>query len=462
MKGSLPWEKWRPPTLGLGPWALPLGVGPLGNKNPVRLTCCRRLSQLRFRIRSAKMRNYAFSVAVLCMLAFSGGERASAQQAPAQPDALPFVLDGHNVRVTSGASVAVVDLGCEGRTSLRMENKLFVTCGADGVVEIDLSNPLAPQRTGWMPVDGDATGLFLRDGRVWVEIAHVDARPLITKTPLPASMTPTTEAPPRPIASATARAVAPAVPTPPKPSLIAPPRHGGIWELSAMAGAFINLGPVSGGATGWASVVYRFDVPIVVRAELAPFGLAIGNSQTVNINSPSANPSGVRAVAAGHLLVGLDTQFIEVAVGGGGATISNSFVPSGTPAAGGPSIVEEARVGARDGLALNVESITVAVNGQFEFASFVASIQVPLTQGVMLIAHGGGGNVGLAFGDLAARVIVQGDGGPDTIALTGYFGGAGIDFQNCTAITTPSFGGSTCESTSLGGPSIGGGVEWRR
>jgi len=227
-----------------------------------------------------------------------------------------------------------------------------------------------------------------------------------------------------------------------------------------MAGVYINLGPVAGGATGWASTVYRFEAPIVVRAELSPFGIGIGNSQTVNISAQGSNPSRTLSVAAAHLLVGVDTRFIEVALGAGGATLGNqTFGSTGTPPTGGPSIVEEARVGARDGLALNVESVTVAANSQFQFGSFVASIQIPLTQKVMLVARGGGGNVGLLFGDLGARLVVQGDGGPGTVALTGFFGGAGIDFQSCSSPLIDN--GGTCVSTSLGGPSLSGGVEWR-
>lgn len=243
-----------------------------------------------------------------------------------------------------------------------------------------------------------------------------------------------------------------------KPGLLAPPRRGELWEVAALAGAYINLGPTSGGVTGWASVVYRFDIPLVIRAELSQFGLAFGNSETVNINSSNGS-SGPIAVAAAHLLVGLDTEFIEVALGGGAATLANTL-SAGGQATGGPTIVEEGRFGARDGLALNLESVTVAANGQFQLGSFVATVQVPLTPSVMLMVRGGGGNEGLQFGDLGARVIVHGDGGPGTLALTGFFGGAGIDFQRC--LSGAGLGSSTCQSSSLGGPSIGGGFEWRR
>jgi hypothetical protein len=395
-------------------------------------------------------------VAASSAAALSVCPRALAQEPVLSPDTP--LIDGRNLRVTSGASVVVLDLGCEGRTSLRSEDKLFVTCGTDGVVEVDLSNPLAPRRVGGMHVDGDARDLFLRDGRVWVEVAHIDARPLITRSVVTTigSMAGSPPVVPHPSAERTG----PAEPEATRPSLMAPLRRGGLWELSAMAGVYINLGPVAGGATGWASTVYRFEAPIVVRAELSPFGIGIGNSQTVNISAQGSNPSRTLSVAAAHLLVGVDTRFIEVALGAGGATLGNqTFGSTGTPPTGGPSIVEEARVGARDGLALNVESVTVAANSQFQFGSFVASIQIPLTQKVMLVARGGGGNVGLLFGDLGARLVVQGDGGPGTVALTGFFGGAGIDVQSCSSPLIDN--GGTCVSTSLGGPSLSGGVEWR-
>jgi hypothetical protein len=85
---------------------------------------------------------------------------------------------------------------------------------------------------------------------------------------------------------------------------------------------------------------------------------------------------------------------------------------------------------------------------------------VPISQAFMLTARGGGGNVGLFFGDLGARYVLQGDGGKDTIAIKGFFGGAGIDYQSCSSSLGPTASG--CTYISVGGPSVGGGVEWRR
>jgi hypothetical protein len=107
-----------------------------------------------------------------------------------------------------------------------------------------------------------------------------------------------------------------------------------------------------------------------------------------------------------------------------------------------------------------MEWVTVGANGQFNFGQFLSTLQVPITPSVMLLVRGGGGNgVGVEFGDIGARVLVHGDGGPGTVALTSYFGGAGITFDSCAP--SPTFGES-CERTSIGGPAIGGGVEYRR
>jgi hypothetical protein len=161
---------------------------------------------------------------------------------------------------------------------------------------------------------------------------------------------------------------------------MAPPRRGRLWELSWTAGVFLNLGEIGGGALGGASAVYRFDAPIVVRAELAQLGVGIGHSGANTYNgfnyTSTDNPTGSMAVAAAHLLVGLDTRFVEVALGSGGATIAAG------PANGGVSIVQEGRLGARDGLAFNTEIVTVAANEQIQFGSFCGTLHVAVRPAV--------------------------------------------------------------------------------
>jgi hypothetical protein len=79
--------------------------------------------------------------------AVSGALGILSPEARAEPvqdvgvDTTTAVIDGRTVRVTSGASTATIDLGCTGRATLLSVNRLFVACGAEGVVELDVTNP---------------------------------------------------------------------------------------------------------------------------------------------------------------------------------------------------------------------------------------------------------------------------------------------------------------------------------
>jgi len=118
------------------------------------------------------------------------------------------------------------------------------------------------------------------------------------------------------------------------------------------------------------------------------------------------------------------------------------------------------RTGARDGLALNMESSIIGANHQFNLGYFVSSIQIPLSRTTMLVIRGGGGPVGFAYGDVGVRALVRGNGGPGTVALTGFAGGASIMVDLCSTNTQSPFTES-CNNSSLGGPSLGGAVEWK-
>src|SRR5208282_49751 len=105
-------------------------------------------------------------------------------------------------------------------------------------------------------------------------------------------------------------------------------------------------GALGAGVLGSASVAYRFEGPFVVRAEITPFGIAGPSTSTAGVMSQSpgvqpiggtaANPnngSSTVTTAAAHLLAGIDTQFIEVALGIGVATVNQDLGPNvnGTP-----------------------------------------------------------------------------------------------------------------------------------
>jgi hypothetical protein len=432
----------------------------------------------------------AFAMISLAML--SGTAIAYAQEPQDASNEPQYAVEGQSLRITRVGSSTVVDLGCEGRSLLRAGTKLLVSCGKAGVVEFDLTDPLSPRRDGTMRVDGDAGGLFLHDGEVWVDVSHVDARPVRIGTESIASEGSRVDAPAS--SHRSRRYISPVRQTnsapddvpqtssvkpdsdsaEESPSIVAPPRKGNLWEMSLLMGAFVTMGSLGAGTLGSASVSYTFEPPIVVRAEVAPFGVAGPSQPTTNANpvpfGQTANTNtttGGRAVTsfAAHFIVGLDTQFVEVGLGVGGASVNQSSPVGppggGQPATGAVSVAEEGRIGARDGLAVIVESSAVAVNGKFELGYFVGSFQIPLSTRIMVIARGGGGNVGFAYGDLGLRAVVRGDGGHGTLALTGFIGGAAITENLCSSNPDSTSFTVACATANLVGPSLGGGVQWR-
>ena len=420
------------------------------------------------------------SIAVLLSVAALGIGRPSYGQVTREnADEPQYTLEGPQLRITHAGSSTVVEMGCEGRSVLANGTKLFVACGSAGVVQFDLTDPLSPRREGTMRVEGDASGLFLHEGSVWVEVSHVDARPVrigaTTSASAPESTVPSGKAPRtwQLPTRAVSREDAPSAEVEQEaPSIVAPPRQGGLWEMALSTSAFVTMGSLGAGLLGSASVSYRFDFPVVVRAEMAPFGVAgpAGSNATTppvpfgSTTSPPPPPNSNRAVTAfaAHFIAGLDTEFVEVGLGIGGASVNqNSTIGAGgQPVTSALSVVEEGRLGARDGLALIVESSAIAANDKFDLGYFIGTFQIPISKSLMVVARGGGGRVGFGYGDLGVRVVVRGNGGRGTLALTGYIGGAVIMENLCSANPDSPFL-SSCNQANLAGPSLGGGVEWK-
>jgi hypothetical protein len=424
--------------------------------------------------------NRGAAALLLCLTTLGMAGRARGQEPRDSAGEPQYTLEGQLLRIAHVGSSSVVELGCEGRSVLRSGTRLLVACGSAGVVQFDLTDPLSPRREGTMHLDGDASGLFLHDGTVWVEVSHVDARPVrigaATSMPGPA-LTPASAAGiPRARTDKIAPEDLPSSDHPnadlvkdKSPSIVAPPRQGALWEMSLLTGAFVTMGSLGAGLLGSASVTYRFEAPVVVRAEAAPFGVAgpPGNSVGSIPAPPGVSPqptNGGRAVTAfaAHMIVGLDTEMVEVGLGLGGASVNqNSTIGTGgQPATSAVSVVEEGRLGARDGLAIIVESSAIAANDKFDLGYLVGVFQIPVSRTMMVIARGGGGRVGFGYGDLGMRVVVRGNGGRGTLALTGFVGGAAIMENLCSANPDSPFN-SSCNVATLAGPSLGGGVEWR-
>ena len=376
------------------------------------------------------------------ILAFSLAFIASAQEAQPPTPAIEYTLAPAGLHVIVGSTAHDLPLpDCEPKAIAREESRVYVACGASGVMVLDATDPRAPKVSMRVPTDGDAVALLVVDGKVWVELARREARPMAALT---RAAQPVTAPPPQTVAPAVAPAQAPSARPDSHRSLSAPPRRSGIWELELGTHLFLPLGNIGFGALNTGSIAYRMDVPGAIYAELSPLGVGFGKQGTIGS-------------AAGHAIVALDTHLFEAGLGVGGATINS---PSGD-ATSSISFAQDARIGARDGLALFFRSNIVVDKDQFALGGLSITGQAALSERWWLLIRGGGGPVGFAFGDLGVRYLVSGDLGPGSLFLVGTAGGAGVFKKRActfTSITQITCGGLKAD---YAGPAIGLGLEWR-
>ncbi len=390
----------------------------------------------------------------------SGSAQAHAQPAqptqastPAAPSASEpsYALAPGVLRATSASGTRDVALGCEGVALLRDGARLYVACGARGVVVLSLADPTAPVVEGYRDFGGDVVALFSGGGRVWAQIARIEARPIDAALDASTAQLQSNPTLP-PVPAAPANALTPpgyadlAAPSGARDGfaplaapaggvdLIMPERVGGIWRVGASADLFLPIGTIGVGGLLDAYVTRHFDGPFMLRAQISPLAFAL------------VDTGGGSAFGA-HLLFGLDTQFLELALGVGAST---------TDAADSAfSLLQSLRIGALDGLHLAVQTDVFVLDKQFEFGAVSGSLQIPVKEGWWLLLRGGGGPMGFAFGDVGVRYRVSGDGGAGSFFLQGMLGGVAL------------FGGYVCSSTGYcssqdsGGPALGVGVEWR-
>lgn len=330
---------------------------------------------------------------------------------------------------------------CDPKAITRDGARVYVACGASGVLLLDATNPQSPTVSSRIPTDGEAVGLHTVNGKTWVEIAQIEARPVDA---LARAMRPV-EAPEGARATlpagAPAPAPAPAPSTETRPSLLSPPRQAGIWELQVDTHLFLPIGNIGFGALNSASLGYRMDLPIAIYADLSPLGVGFGKQGTIG-------------AAGGHGIVALDTHLFEAGLGLGAATLNE---PKGADSTS-ISFAQHARIGARDGLALFLRNSIVVDRDKFDLGALTIAGQAPLSQRWWLLLRGGGGPIGFAFGDLGVRYLVSGDLGPGSLFLVGTAGGTSI-FK--TRACPPQSGTCRRLSASYAGPSIGVGLEWR-
>ncbi len=395
-------------------------------------------------MRKTALRPAAALAAAVVASTVCGAARADdpATAAPSAPG-LEYTLASGGVRITDGAGTRDLPIAdCEPKALAREGDRVYVACGASGIAILDARDPRNPIVAARAPTDGDAVALHVVDGKVWVEIAHVEARP--ASALLRAARPVEGQSPPR---GASGDAGQPDMPAgQARRSLVAPPRRGGLWEVDVGTRAFLPIGNIGFGLLGSGALAYRFLAPVAIHAELAPVGIAGGKQGTIG-------------TAGAHAIVALDTQLFEIGLGVGAATLNSPV----TEATSSLSFAQAARIGARDGLAFSYRSNIVVDNDKFQLGAVSVSLQVGLAPSWWFLVAGAGGPVGFAQGDLGIRYLVHGDLGPGSLLLTGTLGGAGV-FKSVKSSTTTQ--GSftyyrTVKSADYAGPALGVGIEWR-
>ncbi len=406
------------------------------------------------------MNRRALGCVIALVISYTSAD-ARAQEDETAPYTYRFA--DQQLYVTHGSFAGVIELGCEPRSALLLQGLLYVACGVSGVVQIDVTRLSAPRIVGVSPVTGAAMEVKLRDNHMFVSTADVNApEALAPPSPFTLTLSPPAPPPPPPV-------------LPKQPSLTAPERTPGFETYVAATGFFGSQNAAGvGGLYGWAHANYRFQWPIVLRAEATPLGFAGPRIDTLGSSKSSG---GLASVAAGQVLLGLDTRYFELAMGPGGATVNEpptqdttvqfgapspfgSSAPASAPrATTSPTFAQAIRVGVYDGLSFEFETAIITADSvRLGFAQ--ASFKIPVTQAVAIVLRGGGGHVGFGYADFAVRARVRGDNGKGTVALWFSGGVAHFGLDLCTTNPDPPFT-TACNSSSITGPSLGLGLEWR-
>ena len=462
-------------------------------------------------------------------------------------DVLPsYSLSGSDLVITlQGAEPGRVALGCMGSKLLQHGQRLYVACGARGVVILSLKDAKLPALVSRRSVDGVAMGFFVQEGQVWVKIARLEARPLgaavagaapVEPTPAPGSdpEEPGAVGHPRPGVAPkkapTRRPTGQKIATRavqrtgrvikvglgevvislgsrdglrrddhielfvrhkvkmgggeagsreevlvvgkvtvvsdnrakvrlgmnervPRGSgarrserkvtetIVAPPRVPG-WEIKANLRPLIPLETLGFGLFLDASASYRFHAPVVLRLLIEPLAFA-----TTDDYSPAA--------FSGCLLAGLDLRLFELGFGLGVSTVNEE-----DDVGAAFSIIQAVRLGALDGLHVEVLNTLLYYDGEFHYGATRGTVQIPLASRWWLLFRGGGGIIGTAHGEGGLRIRLRGNGHHKSIFLTATIGWGLVskDYPNAKTSSTTVY---TKSRGDYSGPTIGLGIEWR-
>ena len=127
---------------------------------------------------------------LLCAVALPGQARAEAEVGAGR-----YGLRGTTLTVmAAGAAPASpalseVELGCTGQALLEHGSRLYVACGAAGLVVLSLAQADRPVVELRRVLEGEVVGFWVGDGSVWVKLRRLEARPLTEREVAPAPAT---------------------------------------------------------------------------------------------------------------------------------------------------------------------------------------------------------------------------------------------------------------------------------
>jgi hypothetical protein len=216
-----------------------------------------------------------------------------------------------------------------------------------------------------------------------------------------------------------------------------------------MARPFLALGEFGGGLLLDASAGYRFAGPLHVVAAFEPFAWASGKGD----DRPAITP------VSAFLKVSYDLPLFEVGFGLGAETVFDTQV--NVQPGSGTLFVQQARIGAADGLHLDALSHVVLFHSEFAFSGFVGRLQIPVGETSWLLFRGGGGSAGYGYGETGVRVLLQGNGDKGSVYFTGSLGGAVVFKRLTQTCGGPDFVFDCSSTVSYAGPMVGAGAEYR-
>jgi hypothetical protein len=232
-------------------------------------------------------------------------------------------------------------------------------------------------------------------------------------------------------------------------SRMAPPRASGLWELALRLRPFVALDGLGGGLLTQASAFYRFETHLTVGAEVHPFGFADGTGQSNLTLIP----------AASFASVAYDRDVFSIGLGVGIETVHDT--PFDAESGTGTLLTQRLRLGARDGLNLDLRNDIVLFHSQFDFSGFVGSAMIPVGSRAWLLFEGGGGSAGWGYGELGLRSLLRGNGQAGSVFLSVTLGGQAV-FENRTTMCIQGDVGFPCPNNQLyAGPMLGIGGEYR-